>query len=206
MKMKNMQNILLVLITVLFLTSSGFGYTKFTAINRINDEISTASSAFDPTHKCVDRGLELYCFRVTSTKKTCYTLPDNKGGKRCLVEPLWEEIIEEKPFVDYCNDIHDRCPDEIKEECLTGDYCPATTCPSSIICPVPVPCIQTCKGCGSGGGSSCPTTCPPIINCDNINCIAYVDNDEGGVTKWFCDKCGSDASCVEDGTLEMPWG
>lgn len=32
------------------------------------------------------------------------------------------------PTCDDCKDIHDKCPDEIRKECLTGDYCP--DCPS----------------------------------------------------------------------------
>ena len=44
----------------------------------------------EPTHQCDSRELEAYCFSLSSTNKTCYTLPANTGGKRC--SSLWQEI------------------------------------------------------------------------------------------------------------------
>lgn len=161
-----MMKVLLVVFCVLFLVSAGFNYNGSAKVRRINDEVSTAAVAFEPTHRCEANGLELYCFRVTGTLKTCYTLPDNKGGKRCLTEPFWQEFVPEDgcPIED-CKDIHDRCPDEIKEECLTSDYCPEPVkCPTNPVCPLCTTCIQTCDGCGSGGSCpSCPS-CPACID------------------------------------------
>ena len=84
-------------------------------------------------------------------------------------------------------------------ECIEK-ICPKVTCPSIPNCPTTCPpCEQTCKGCGSGGGSI--NTCPACINCDVVNVVAYTDTG-----KYFCDGVGADASCLEDETLEMPWG
>ena len=44
----------------------------------------------EPTHKCDSRELEAYCFDMSSTGKTCYTLPSYTGGKRCTEG--WKEI------------------------------------------------------------------------------------------------------------------
>ena len=188
------KGILVVLVIMSFLANA----FQFIDKNKVMNEIETASLGFDPTHKCEGRSYVfpdgLYCYSLSSSLKTCYTLPDRKGGKRCLVEPFWEEIEYEELI----------CP--IWEETI----CPEPiVCPEPITCPTIQPCIQTCKGCGDcGGGTSCPScpTCPSPFDCEDVRCVAYVDNDEGGVDKYACDKCGSDARCVKDGTLEMPWG
>jgi len=44
----------------------------------------------EPTHTCESRELQAYCFDLSSTAKTCYTLPDKIGGKRCTEG--WQEI------------------------------------------------------------------------------------------------------------------
>jgi len=46
----------------------------------------------EPTHECRDKETKAYCYELTSSGKTCYTLPGRKGGKRCLIEPYWEDI------------------------------------------------------------------------------------------------------------------
>ena len=47
----------------------------------------------EPTHECDSRELKAYCFDLSSTGKTCYTLPDKIGGKRCTEG--WQEIEED---------------------------------------------------------------------------------------------------------------
>ena len=44
----------------------------------------------EPTHECDSRELKAYCFDLSSTGKTCYTLPNKIGGKRCTEG--WKEI------------------------------------------------------------------------------------------------------------------
>ncbi len=44
----------------------------------------------EPTHYCESRELKAYCFDLSSTLKTCYTLPAKTGGKRCT--ETWKEI------------------------------------------------------------------------------------------------------------------
>jgi len=46
----------------------------------------------EPTHTCESRELQAYCFSLSSTGKTCYTLPNYVGGKRCTES--WQEIEE----------------------------------------------------------------------------------------------------------------
>ena len=47
----------------------------------------------EPTHQCDSRELEAYCFDMSSTDITCYTLPGRTGGKRCSEK--WIEIEKE---------------------------------------------------------------------------------------------------------------
>ena len=47
----------------------------------------------DSTHYCESRELKAYCFEISSTMKTCYTLPNKAGGKIC--SDLWKEIPDE---------------------------------------------------------------------------------------------------------------
>jgi len=47
----------------------------------------------DDTHYCLEREIKAYCYNLSSTMKTCYTLPGKVGGKRCIEE--WKEI----PFI-----------------------------------------------------------------------------------------------------------
>lgn len=49
-------------------------------------------SDVEPTHYCLERELKAHCITLSSTAKTCYTLPANQGGKRC---DQWKEI----PFI-----------------------------------------------------------------------------------------------------------
>ncbi len=44
-----------------------------------------------PTHYCEERQIKAYCYELSSTMKTCYTLPGKIGGKRC---DIWKEIPE----------------------------------------------------------------------------------------------------------------
>ena len=44
----------------------------------------------EPTHYCEIREIKAYCVSLSSTNGTCYTLPENTGGKRC--SSLWREI------------------------------------------------------------------------------------------------------------------
>jgi len=45
----------------------------------------------EPTHTCDSREIQAHCFDLSSTGKTCYTLPGKIGGKRCLDK--WDEIV-----------------------------------------------------------------------------------------------------------------
>ena len=44
----------------------------------------------EPTHECDSRELQAYCFDLSSSGKTCYTLPNYAGGKRC--SEGWKDI------------------------------------------------------------------------------------------------------------------
>ena len=52
----------------------------------------------EPTHYCEERELKAYCYDLSSTMKTCYTLPAKTGGKRCIE---WKEIpfLEEEKVI-----------------------------------------------------------------------------------------------------------
>ena len=41
---------------------------------------------------CTALQTKAYCFSLSSTNKTCYTLPANTGGKQCLTLPYWQKI------------------------------------------------------------------------------------------------------------------
>jgi len=44
----------------------------------------------EPTHECDSREIQAHCFDLSSTGKTCYTLPGKIGGKRCTEG--WQNI------------------------------------------------------------------------------------------------------------------
>ena len=44
----------------------------------------------NPNYYCEDTNMMAYCYSLSGTEKTCYTLPLFKGGKRC--SSLWNEI------------------------------------------------------------------------------------------------------------------
>ena len=44
----------------------------------------------EATHYCEERELKAYCFSLSDTLKTCYTLPAKQGGKRCLKG--WQKV------------------------------------------------------------------------------------------------------------------
>lgn len=48
-------------------------------------------SGMEPTHKCESRELTAYCYDMSESLKTCYTLPGTKqvGGKRCTEK--WQD-------------------------------------------------------------------------------------------------------------------
>lgn len=149
----------------------------------------------EATHYCDITQMKAYCFDLSATSKTCYTLPAKTGGKQCST--VWQKI----PLVP----VQEECP-----ICKEGicPICKEGTCPVCKVCSTCPPacptCVQTCDGCGGGGGSGgsggsggniCPT-----VTCDRINVIAYTDSG-----KWFCNGIGKEADCVKDGTLEMPF-
>ena len=68
-----------ILMTLSILLATGFSY--------IGDGIET------PTHYCEDRYFIAECDSLSSTGKTCYTLPLKQGGKRC--SSIWQEISSE---------------------------------------------------------------------------------------------------------------
>ena len=52
-----------------------------------------------PKYYCEDRqelGL-MDCESLSSTAKTCYTLPDNTGGKRC--SSAWQEVVDDRTII-----------------------------------------------------------------------------------------------------------
>ncbi len=59
----------------------------------------------EPTHYCESREIRAYCYELSSTLKTCYTLPAKTGGKRCSE---WKEI----PFIEK---IEDKVEKQFKE-------------------------------------------------------------------------------------------
>ena len=54
----------------------------------------------EPTHYCDDRQLVAHCYDLSSTKRTCYTLPAKQAGKLCGA--AWQlipnEVIEIREF------------------------------------------------------------------------------------------------------------
>jgi len=44
----------------------------------------------EPTHYCLSKEIKGNCLDLSSTGKTCYTLPAKTGGKRCDI--AWVEI------------------------------------------------------------------------------------------------------------------
>ena len=68
----------------------------------------------DPNYSCDSKRQVAYCFNLSSTKVTCYTLPAKKGGKTC--SEGWKQIFEKRTggrqeICDPCNE-NDRkkCP------------------------------------------------------------------------------------------------
>lgn len=45
----------------------------------------------EPTHYCDSRELKAYCFSLSDSQITCYTLPEKTGGKRC--SEGWKKIL-----------------------------------------------------------------------------------------------------------------
>jgi len=69
----------------------------------------------EPTHQCDSRELDAYCFSISPTEKTCYTLPENQRGKRCTegwkekFQPV-EVIVTGKPIGEqYLCDTFGKC-------------------------------------------------------------------------------------------------
>ncbi|MBU2685702.1 MAG: hypothetical protein KKF27_20865 [Gammaproteobacteria bacterium] len=158
-----------------------------------DEELITTTIDLHPTHRCGANELELTCLTLSTTLKTCYTESDNKGGKRCLEEPYWQEIKEELTTCPECLTTCPECP--ICKTCPICPDCKTTVCPT---CPA---CDSCCKSGGGGGSSGCsPCNCPTCLDCDKVNVVAYTDNG-----KWFCDGIGIEANCIKDGSLEMPF-
>jgi len=74
----------------------------------------------EPTHICHSRELQAHCFSLSSTEKTCYTLPNKTGGKRCTEG--WDEIIQ--------------IQDEVKEEESIGIKLRQWSCDSDKCSPI----------------------------------------------------------------------
>ena len=60
----------------------------------------------DSNYYCDSRQAKAYCFELSSTLKTCYTLPPKTGGKLC--NEGWQKIPEI---------LTDEIKDEIKKPC-----------------------------------------------------------------------------------------
>lgn len=71
-KMPEIKGYAMIVLSVALLTSLGFNIMP------------------EPTHYCDETQTKAYCFSVSSTMKTCYTLPNKGGGKIC--SNLWKEI------------------------------------------------------------------------------------------------------------------
>lgn len=59
-------------------------------------------AGMEPTHYCESREIKANCMDMSSTDKTCYTLPTKTGGKRCTEG--WQDIpftIEEVEVISY---------------------------------------------------------------------------------------------------------
>lgn len=56
----------------------------------ISSFVYTGVQGEEPTHYCESRELIAHCFTLSTTLKTCYTLPARTGGKRCTEG--WKEI------------------------------------------------------------------------------------------------------------------
>ena len=172
--------------------------------------------AYCPLEDKTVRYIHLSESRKTATK----IIPDDVEGWKVLDDrcqkgmEIGQWIPIDEGLINNCQSALEEC--QAREFELCGE-CPEVlveTCPDEPPCPVlPAqngscsPCIQTCDGCGGGGGSCPPTTCSPCVNCDKVNTLAYIpDEDCNIVQKYFCDGIGYDAECYEDGNLEMPFG
>ena len=47
-------------------------------------------STQEPNYYCLEKQIKAYCYDLSSTMKTCYTLPAKTGGKLC--SEGWKEI------------------------------------------------------------------------------------------------------------------
>jgi len=53
-------------------------------------------SGQQPNYYCEEKQITAYCYDLSSTAKTCYTLPAKTGGKLC--SEMWKEInFKEQP-------------------------------------------------------------------------------------------------------------
>ena len=66
-------------ITAIILMLAGFTYIMIAGL--------------EPTHYCLNKEIKAYCYNLSSTERTCYTLPAKTGGKLC--DETWKEI----PFI-----------------------------------------------------------------------------------------------------------
>ena len=150
----------------------------------IDEELITTAVSIESTHKCESRGLDFTCITMSSTSKTCYTLSDIKGGKRCLVEPYWEEIIYEEPT----------CPECSEPECPAND---CSICPKEIETRYITKYVT--KPCSSGGGSCSPCkVCGIPEGCNPTWVIGYTDDG-----KYVCPGIGNDVICTKNGDLSQ---
>ncbi len=222
LKKKLKSKFVLFALIILLIGSIILNINSYSKIDTIERGITGAAIGFLPNYECKGRQdiypNGLYCFDVTESKKTCYTLPDRTGGKRCSVEPYWEKLTGEPEIINppthtclangkelYCYDLsNSKKTCYTKEDrtggvrCLTDPYwkkigdCPEAECPLTLTCG---PCVQTCKGCGSGSGPG-PSECAPCIDCDNVIVLAYTDNG-----KEFCTGIGYGQTCINERDL-----
>lgn len=63
----------------------------------------------EPNYYCEEREIKAYCYDLSSTMKTCYTLPSKQGGKRCTE---WKDIpfIEEIKIMTAQSRREEKCP------------------------------------------------------------------------------------------------
>lgn len=86
-KMENQTKVNLTFAGIIALLLSSLGYQY---IDQEQEWQFIGVEGKQATHYCLERKALSNCVDLSSTKKTCYTLPERTRGKRCT--SLWQEI------------------------------------------------------------------------------------------------------------------